>query len=248
MEKTTEISATFAGNIQAKIQMSLYTHISGRHLVSLDYMCKKLLKIENTDDYCSEYKEEHTALSHSSVILSACILESRINEFFCDAKYMRNNLAEISDAQITALNNEWETNITKKRTYGILEKYNSALELVTGKSFEKGKGVYQEAFNLITLRNALIHSISEFTTADKTDDTLSSKLYNILNNKFSIKKGTENTGNPFFPDKCFGAGCAQWSALTSIRFIKEFYRLAGLTSNLEFLNKVIDSNNLSSFQ
>jgi len=247
VEKTIETIITASENTYAKVQMSLYTHLSGRHLFSLNYMCKRLREIEDTENYDKIHGEEHTALSHSAVLLSVCMLESNINELFCDSLFSPKNLSDIDCEQILLLKNMWKLDIPRTSKYSVLNKYTIALTLLQRPVFNKGEATYQDVDLLIKLRNQLTHSEAEITTNDENDKTKSAKLYNQLGAKFKAKKGTESIGNPFFPDKCFGYGCAEWSALSAINFIKEFYVLAGMKSKLEFLSRMIEGNNLSLF-
>ena len=237
--------------LSLKTKLSLYTHLSGRHIISLEYICKRLFEIENIAKYDNDkmYRSEHTALSHSAVILSACLLESTINEFFCDTVYAPSNLKEVSDEKISLIRGMWELGVPKTANYKILDKYQIALTLLNKPIFSKGNdSAYQNANLLIKLRNQIIHSEAEITTDDKTDKTESAKFQKSLASKFKVKKGTEKIGNPFFPDKVFGYGCAEWSAKSAVDFIKEFYSRAGLRSELDFLNQMIDHNNLSTFK
>ncbi len=225
---------------------SIYPHMTGGHLLSLNFICTRLFEIESQPDYLEHYKVEHTALSHSSVLLSSCLLEDAINDLFCDSKYMVNSLGDLSSEVILKLCKSWDEDISKNRIYGILKKYTIALSLINSSSFDKGKGIYQEVSCLIDLRNALYHNISEVLLDDKDGTTISSKLYNKLHNKFSVKRGLENA-EPFFPGTCFGAGCAKWSAITSVNFIRDFYRKAGLVLKLDHINKIIEHNGLIIF-
>lgn len=37
-----------------------------------------------------------------------------------------------------------------------------------------------------------------------------------------------DSGNPWFPDKCLGVGCALWAVSTAAKFAKAFYDRLGL--------------------
>jgi hypothetical protein len=45
-----------------------------------------------------------------------------------------------------------------------------------------------------------------------------------LKGKFDENIMRKNTGNPFYPDKCLGHGCAEWAVNTSKDFINMFYK------------------------
>ena len=49
------------------------------------------------------------------------------------------------------------------------------------------------------------------------------KIQEKLRTKFAENRLMSQTANPFFPDKCLGAGCAEWACRTAEIFVNEFY-------------------------
>lgn len=146
MGKTIELKIEFIAELHAIAQASLYTRISGKHLCSLDYMCKRLADIEKSIETIDEYNKiderEHTALAHAAVILSACLLEAEINKFYCDATFSPRNLKEISDEKISLVKEKWGKKASRRRIqrtarYSMLEKYDLALTLLGCQKFNK---------------------------------------------------------------------------------------------------------------
>jgi hypothetical protein len=50
----------------------------------------------------------------------------------------------------------------------------------------------------------------------------------MLQGKFNLNPLT-GAGNPFYPDKCLGHGCAEWAVNSSIKFVDEFFEKLGST-------------------
>jgi len=239
--------------VEKKLDHTIDYNIPFKHLHSLDHMCKRLHEIENSDGYYQTHCVEHTALAHSSVILSACLLESTINVFFCDKNKRRdidkNKCRDIDKTKDDLIIKMWKLEIPKTAKYSILNKYEIALALLNRSGFKKGELIYQNASLLIKLRNELVHSddtIVKYSNG-KYEDKNKDKKIKDLEGKFNARKGAEKSIEPFFPYRCFGHGCAEWSAKSAVNFIKEFYKLAGLASNLTDLQNYIKKRELKLF-
>ena len=105
---------------------------------------------------------------------------------------------------------------------------------------EKGKAAYQHVTLLMHLRNTLVHYVPEWLppiSSEDPDVTIEHKLEKQLKGKFEVNPMFRSSGNPFFPDKCLGYGCAQWAILCSIDFVKEWYARLGYQCSLESFRK-----------
>jgi len=69
--------------------------------------------------------------------------------------------------------------------------------------------------------------------ADKHPGYVHEKLVNSLKAKFKPNRLMENAGNPYFPDHCLGAGCADWAVSTTTTFTKEFFSRLGVIPNYQ---------------
>jgi len=160
------------------------------------------------------------AYATGSIMSIVAYLESTINEFFSDCLTKTGNYQNykgLGDDIIENLNNYWNQ-INKKGKYiSILEKYLEAYKQIKGKEYQYDQNI----LDLIRLRNKLVHYEPKWQfTGQNADDPYKIKG---LEGKFPPNKFRENTPNPFFPDKCLGAGCALWAIDISEKFVKEFF-------------------------
>jgi hypothetical protein len=93
---------------------------------------------------------------------------------------------------------------------------------------DKGAAPYQDAWLLVQLRNALVHYKPEWIIG-AAPVAVRHEFEKKLANKFALNPFT-GAGNPFYPDKCLGHGCAKWSLMSSIAFINEFYVRLGMSA------------------
>lgn len=215
------------------LTISMRTYLSISHLSAatlLSSRCGELEKRIVTEKLGPEYKREHGACVISSVILSAAFLEAVINEIFTDCadEHASPRVNNIPAKNLMA--RLWKLGIPKTAAYPILEKYEVALELNGLTSFDRGSNPYQDAKLLIELRNALVHFEPE-TIMGYSDDVYRDihKFEKRLNGKFEENK-LMAIGNPFYPDKVLGAGCANWSVRSALNFTDRFFSLLGIES------------------
>lgn len=195
---------------------------------------------KNNKKVC-ELAEETECYSIASVVYAVMFIEAYINEIFCKAKFEKTDdcFSLLSDRIIVErLANLWEIdmqtpNQSKSTTYSILddlkptilEKYQLALTVSDKELFHTGENLYQNIKILIDLRNAIVHYKPERWGNDieTSNGWQHNKLQNKLRGKITtINPFIEETNNPFFPDKCFGYGCAKWAVQSSVEFVKEF--------------------------
>lgn len=86
--------------------------------------------------------------------------------------------------------------------------------------------LFEDIRLLIQLRNRLVHYKPEWVTSEDPGS-----IYDVekeLRGKFDESKLYLGTGNPFYPDKCLGSGCAEWSYQTAKAFVDQFYNKLGI--------------------
>jgi hypothetical protein len=74
------------------------------------------------------------------------------------------------------------------------------------------------------LRNALVHYKPEWDT----DLENHKKIEDRLKSRFKINPFSHDN-DAFFPKKCLGHGCAEWSVQSVIKFIQDFYNKMGFS-------------------
>ena len=95
-------------------------------------------------------------------------------------------------------------------------------------TFDAGSEPLQSAALTIKLRNLLIHFKPETISVINAP-----KLESQLVNKFPQNSLMAGSGNPFFPDKCLGAGCVNWTVQSAKGFADETFRRLALEPNYQ---------------
>lgn len=170
----------------------------------------------------SKFDIRHRALINGTILSSVAFLESAINELYQDAtdKKDLSYIEPLSKKAIGLLGAKWKEWFYGSRRIhkSILEKYNIAMECCGLKPFDKGKTPFQEVALVIKLRNTLVHFMPEDVCSD-----IPHELGDSLKSYFPENKMMKNSGNPFFPDKCLGAGCAFWAISSVVEFADAFF-------------------------
>ncbi|WP_087863767.1 hypothetical protein [Comamonas thiooxydans] len=215
------------------VRFAFRSYLSVNHLSAAAIFAKQCKEIEasaRTAQIGSDGFRQHTALVVSSVILSAAFLEATINELFSDCadEHMRHIDPTLPAGNL--MGRLWKKNVPRTAAYSILEKYEIALELNGKQNFALGASPYQDVKLLVELRNALIHFEPE--TVDGPSDDGAAKVHKF-EKRFAGKFPTNplvKQGNPFYPDKLLGAGCAEWAVKSSLAFADEFFARLGTLS------------------
>jgi hypothetical protein len=194
------VSEVFAPKLRSRAYFSTY------HLWASRSFAKKCLSLESSHTGGSHFDIEHRALSMAAIVEAGAFLEALINELFADChEGYTQHVVALDPARVTAIGNQWHTwHSPKRRTVATLEKFDIALQLCGLPSFNHGTAPYQDADTALALRNALMHATPEWVGADEAH------RFDALKTKFPQNSKMAASGNAFFPDKCLGAGCAQW--------------------------------------
>jgi hypothetical protein len=88
---------------------------------------------------------------------------------------------------------------------------------------ERGATPFQNAADLIELRNALVHYTPEWSYEDGKHKKLGARL----SNRFDTSPFCVD-GDSFFPKKCMSYGCAKWAVSSALNFIDAFTERADL--------------------
>lgn len=156
-------------------------------------------------------------------------LEASINELFADAHdaYLK-RLDGLRDEDIELMRDMWRQGIPRTARYSVLEKYAIALSLARKAPMDKGQAPWQPATVLIQLRNALIHYEPEWLQTEATGtEEQAHRLAKALKGRFAPNPLT-GAGNPYYPDKVLGHGCAEWAVRTSAEFVDQFAQRLGI--------------------
>lgn len=218
------------------VTISMRQYLSIGHLSAAALFasqCKEIEAMAQATQIDSPERRQHNACAISSVIVSAAFLEATINEMFsdCSDNHSTDRIAALPARNLMA--NLWKKGIPRTASYPIIEKYEIALELNGKPTFNTGASPYQDVKMLVELRNALIHYEPETIVGYSGHETPQlHKFEKRLKGKFPINTLT-GLGNPFYPDKVLGAGCAQWAVSTAVAFTDEFFQRLGITPTYE---------------
>lgn len=213
-------------------RVSVRTSYSSDHIRSAVIFARKSAEIEAAFDF--GHRNENGAFVMASIFAATAFLETTINELFADAAEDGETDIKKADSDVAALMaNLWTLDVPRTASFSILKKYQIALALAKKESFSAGTSIYQNVDLVITLRNYLIHAepenITWFTVGKiEPHKPTSRKLAEGLKGKFPVNKLMEGFGNPFFPDKCLGHGCAKWAIESCVTFTDEFFSKMGL--------------------
>ncbi len=177
----------------------------------------------------------HRTAVITAITSSVGFLESSINEFYFLVSQNKGRKIELSEESKAKISAVWS--IEKFRaTARILEKYQTALQLVGVPDFEEGAKIYQNAKLVIDLRNAFVHYYPELRTIKlHEEDEGLLRLEKALRGKFKknsfigkfpvihTRQPEERADYPLFPENCFSASCAHWAANSVLEFGKTFF-------------------------
>jgi hypothetical protein len=212
-------------------------HLSPNHIFSAFHLAKLSQEVEKHGNQHNKMtREQHRSFVIGAIFSSVAFIEASINELYsaaADAHFHTPKLEPELKQRLSAL---WILE-NFRRTARTLEKYQCALQLAGKKIFDIGMNPYQDAKNLIDIRNALIHFIPRASPIQAEPDVEIplDEFGRRLQGKFPenpwkpqyalIHTGPESEKAtwPFFPEGCLGSGCAQWAATSALNFVDDFF-------------------------
>jgi len=208
---------------------------SVRYIQSAALLCRLGFRIEQefavTGNVLVELQLRHEAFILNALFSTVAFLESTINELWSDAAdnaYFFPD--EATEAILQAIGKKWKNENYFDRT-PMLNKYQKILEIAGKSPFGDENPAFSNVRDLIEIRNYLMHYRREWVTIQNDgisgSGTRVEKFEKMLKNRFEENPlAPEN--RPFFPDRCFGHGCAEWAIENSLSFTDQFFRDLGL--------------------
>ena len=206
--------------------VAMRDYYSSNHLWAARHFARLAADIEKAHTGTSKFDKTHRSYVTGSILATVGFLEAVINELFQDVADRHDSYIEPLDARCTEqLAGLWETSEgSSVADWSTLDKYQTALLCCGKEIFDKGKAPYQDARVVIRLRNTLVH----FCPKTQRGDYLS-KLSEALKSKgFPSSRLMSGSGNPYFPDHCLGAGCANWAVEAVYKFTDDFFERIGV--------------------
>lgn len=216
--------------------VSMRSYLSSHHLWAAHHFAELAGKIETEHKGKSAFNIEHRAYVMNAILSSVSFLETCINEIFQDASDGQSSYIQpLNENTQQLLGTYWKSVMKENRrdNLSILAKYEAALNLDKKDQFTKGENLYQNVDLVIKLRNELIHFKPSTLSSHDVDEN---NFKNKLKGKFSLNVLMENSGNPFFPDKCLGYGCAKWAVEACKDFTNAFFSKLGIKPNYQVVN------------
>jgi hypothetical protein len=206
---------------------------SVRYIQSAALLCRLGYRIEK-DFLESGTISEEDRLSHevfilNSILSSVAFLESTINELYADAAddaYFFTD--KKNEVLLQTIGEKWRNEKNFDRA-PLVNKYLKILMIADKPGFDDNNTVFSDIRSLIEIRNSLMHYKREWIVVQKGEisldfeETHGEKLERMLRNKFPGNPLAQKN-RPFFPDTCFGHGCAEWAVGNSLAFTDEFFR------------------------
>jgi len=213
------------------IKMRVY--FSSYHLWAADHLAKLARQIEDTHLRRSRFDIKHRAYVTNSIFSSVAFMESAINELFQDASERYTAYLSSLPEQAVTLLADYCNRTTQKKRRGksILGKYKLSLHLCGKKPFEEEESPYKEVNHVVQLRNTLVHYKPQTLGGDAIH-----QLTSQLMGQFPENKLMAGSGNPYFPDKVLGYGCAEWATSSVRKFCDVFFSEIGVIPNYQQVN------------
>jgi len=205
-------------------------YYSSYHLWATNHFAQLAGEIEDTHSGRSRFDIKHRAYVTNSILSAVAFLEAAINELYQDAFDKHSGyLTTLPQAIRNLLGDFWAmTEGENKSAISILDKYQLALRFCGKEPFNKGKSPYQEVDLVVRIRNALTHYKPQSLGGDNIH-----RLEAGLRGKFSENKLMSGSGNPYFPDKALGRGCADWVVASVRKFADKFFSEIELVPNYQ---------------
>ncbi|AUY50494.1 hypothetical protein [Streptomyces sp. CB01881] len=174
--------------------------------------------------------EEHKSYAVASILASVAFLEASLNELLGSAS--EDNL-ELAGAKGGLPPDERRDLTFLMKVFGrrtsLLERIELVLELLGREPFEAGTKPFQDARLVVQLRNELVHYRPEWRAgAGASQEALKGIAKGLSDRSFTENPFTSQ-GNPFFPDRCLGHGCAAWAWMSMLSFANAFFERVGVT-------------------
>jgi hypothetical protein len=168
----------------------------------------------------------HRAYVFGTILTATSFVEAMINEICLSATegtpYSEFGLAEDRAAAIAAL---WSQ--ADRKRWPTLKKYQQALIAVGASPFDTASPPYPSIESQIALRNALTHYKPEWDDEQDIGADLEKRLLGSFpENRFS------DAAEAFFPHRCLGSGCAQWTVFSAQLFVGAFRARMGLREGI----------------
>ncbi|MCK9591765.1 MAG: hypothetical protein M0Q91_07140 [Methanoregula sp.] len=204
-----------------------------RYIQSAALLCRLGYRIEkdflDSGKISDDERLRHEVYILNSILSSVAFLESTINELYADAAddaYFFTD--EKNEKLLKTIGEKWRNEKNFDRA-PLVNKYQKILVIAGVPPFDEDDPVFSNIRVLIEIRNYLMHYKREWVVVQKSEmpydstESHGEKLEKMLRNK-CVKNPLAQKNRPFFPDICFGHGCAEWAMQNSLAFTDGFFK------------------------
>jgi hypothetical protein len=210
------------GGAPEPVAASLYGHhlFAARHMAELACALEK----ENPGSAADpDVLRRHRAYVIGTVLSSAAFLEASINELYLEVQDHTAN-GTSGGRRVLAVPAHFWSAVARPP---ILHKYQLALVVADAEPFDEARSPFRDADGLIALRDALVHGRPEWRDSHGRRQNLERRLRaKFPHNAFAIE------GDPEFPDRMLGAGCAMWAVRIAEKFSDDFCQRMAIPSRV----------------
>lgn len=206
-------------------------YFSLQHIQSAALFARQCYQIEKNYGgiFSADLIADHWSYVTGALFAATSFLEATINEVFADTvDHPDGELASHLDATTKELMADmWKRDIPRTAHYQIIEKFQIALTLARKPLLDLSRSPFQDVQTLIIMRNDLIHFEPVWTSVEA--EKAHKRILSLQQEKkFALNPLITSAGNPFYPDKCLGHGCAKWAVSNSIQFAEDFFSRMGI--------------------
>ena len=185
--------------------------------------CRMIEEDQKHLDWPQPRYQEAARYALGAVILSVAAIEAGINETYLTmADNVGRAVQQLPADKVRLLAILWD----QVEPFPTLKKYQIALVACGQRPFDPGLEPYQSAQDLTRVRNALIHFKPEWDNDSGDHAKLEARLKNRFQETQTWKRA--KGARKWFPDRCLGAGCAEWACNTAKSLHDEFCKRLGL--------------------
>jgi hypothetical protein len=199
------------------------------------WLCRRReeLLVKNAD---GDLDRRHRSHATTAVLSAVAFLEAFINATWQDAADNKPGdhtayTTGISDDGVATMRELWTGREQAERMLSVMSKFQVALVCTGHERMDVSAEPFQSTDLLVDFRNVLVHFKPQWHWSDE-------ELKFVRRLQSVIRPESENgqpIGQPWFPNKALGAGCADWACKTSIDFARAWHQLIGLASDFDEL-------------
>ncbi|MEU0110616.1 hypothetical protein ABZ313_35370 [Streptomyces sp. NPDC006251] len=212
------------------VRTQMWHWYSEDHALAATLFSRKCGELEKNPE--EEQRREHRSYAGASILASVAFMEASINELLASSSQTNlgfggalGGLPQDEREALTALMRAWGD----RRGPGTLDRVQLVLHLLRRQPFDPGASPFQNAPQVVSLRNALVHYSPEWQIGvGASEEDAIKGIAKQLGGKFSENPFVPKE-YPFFPDRCLSHGCTVWAWNIVFGLVDEFFKRVGVT-------------------